>query len=277
VAKLFNPIRPLSYPGSVATQPSAAARTLTVAGKQIARIGLGTNRLTSTPANHSFLREAVEAGLGMIDTAHVYSGGDSERAIGEALYPHREQVVVATKGAYSGDGRPEELRAQIEQSLDSLRTETIDLYYLHRVHPETPLEQSLGTIGEYREAGRIKEIGISAVDIQQIEAAREVVPIAAVQNHYNLTERSSDEVVDYCEENGILFVPYYPLKFDAAPALAEIADRHGATPMQIALAWLLRRSLVMLPIPGTLSIEHLRENLGALDVELTDDEFEALA
>jgi pyridoxine 4-dehydrogenase len=253
------------------------ARTLTVAGKEIARIGLGTNRLTSTPANHSFLREAVEAGLGMIDTAHVYSGGDSERAIGEALHPHQEQVVIATNGAYSGGGRPEELRAQIEQSLDSLRTETIDLYYLHRVHPETPLEQSLGTIAEYGEAGRIKEVGISAVSVDQVEAARQVVPIAAVQNHYNLTERSSDEVVDYCEENGILFVPYYPLKFDAAPALTEIADRHDATPMQIALAWLLRRSPVMLPIPGTLSIEHLRENLGALDVKLADDEIEALS
>jgi pyridoxine 4-dehydrogenase len=260
----------------MATQPSAASRTLTLAGKEVARIGLGTNRLTSSEEHHEFLREAVEAGLGLIDTAHVYSGGDSERAIGEALAPTSEGLVVATKGAYTGTGSADELRAQIEQSLESLRTEIIDLYYLHRVHRETPLEQSLRTIAEYREAGKIREIGISAVSVEQVEAARQVVPIAAVQNHYNLTERSSDEVVDYCEENGIVFVPYYPLKFDGSPALAEIAQRHEATSVQIALAWLLRRSPVMLPIPGTLSNVHLRENLGALEIELTDEEFEAL-
>ena len=261
----------------MATQPSAASRTLTVAGKEVARIGLGTNRLTSTPRNHTFLSEAVEAGLGLIDTAHVYSGGDSERAIGETLSPTPEGLVVATKGAYSGSSSREELRAQIEQSLGSLRTDAIDLYYLHRVHRETPLEHSLGAIAEYVEEGRIEEVGISAVSVEQVRAAREIVPIAAVQNHYNLTERSSDEVIDYCEENGIVFVPYYPLKFDPPPALAEIAERHGASTAQIALAWLLRRSPVTLPIPGTLSIEHLRENLGALEIELTDEEFEALA
>jgi pyridoxine 4-dehydrogenase len=255
----------------------ATPRTLTVAGTEVARIGLGTNRLTSTPENHAFLREAVEAGIGLIDTAHVYTGGDSERAIGEALSPAPDSLVIATKGGYSGNGSPEALRAQIEQSLDSLRTDAIDLYYLHRVDPETPLEESLGAIAEYHEAGKINEVGVSAVDIGQIEAAREVVPIAAVQNHYNLTEQSSDDVVDYCEENGIVFVPYYPLKGDEPPALAEIAERHDASRAQIALAWLLRRSPVVLPIPGTLSIEHLRENLGALDIELADDEFEALA
>jgi pyridoxine 4-dehydrogenase len=261
----------------MATRPSAASRTLTVAGKEVARIGLGTNRLTSTPSNHTFLREAVEAGLGLIDTAHVYSGGDSERLIGETLSPTREEPVVATKGAYTGSGSREELQAQIEQSLGSLRTGAIDLYYLHRVHRETPLEQSLGAIAEYVEQGKIKEVGISAVGVEQVEAAREVVPIAAVQNHYNLTERSSDEVIDYCEENGIVFVPYYPLKFDPPPALADVAERHGASTAQIALAWLLRRSPATLPIPGTLSIEHLRENLGALEIELTDEQFEALA
>jgi pyridoxine 4-dehydrogenase len=259
------------------TQPSATPRTLTVAGTEVARIGLGTNRLTSTPENHAFLREAIEAGVGLIDTAHVYTGGDSERAIGEALSPTRGSVVVATKGGYSGNGSPEALRAQIEQSLASLQTEAIDLYYLHRVDPETPLDVSLGAIAEYHEAGKIKEVGVSAVDVEEIEAARKVVPIAAVQNHYNLSERVSEDVVDYCEENGIVFVPYYPLKGDEPPALAQIADSHGATRTQIALAWLLRRSPVTLPIPGTLSIEHLRENLGALKIELTDQEFDALA
>src|SRR5262245_10812414 len=260
----------------MSTQPSEASRTLTVAGTEVARIGLGTNRLTSTPENHAFLRLAAEAGLGMIDTAHVYSRGDSERAIGEALSPQPEGVVVATKGGYTGGGSLEALRAQIEQSLESLRTETIDLYYLHRVVAETPLDQSLGVIAEYREAGRINEVGISAVTIDQIEAARDVVPVAAVQNHYNVAERSSDDVLDYCEENGIVFVPYYPLKDGGPPALAEIARRHDATPAQIALAWLLRRSAVTLAIPGTLSIEHLRENLAALEIELADDEYEAL-
>jgi len=260
----------------MSTQSSAASRTLTVAGTEVARIGLGTNRLTSTPENQAFLRETVEAGLGLIDTAHVYSGGDSERTIGEALSPKPDGLVIATKGGYSGRGSPEDLRAQIEQSLESLRTEVIDLYYLHRVDPETPLADSLGAIAEYRDAGKIKEVGVSAVDVAQVEAAREVVPIAAVQNHYNVAERSSDDVVDYCEENGIVFVPYYPLKGGGPAALDEIAERHDATSAQIALAWLLRRSPVMLPIPGTLSIEHLRENLGALDIELADDEFEAL-
>ena len=246
-------------------------------GKEVARIGLGTNRLTSTPENHAFLREAVEAGLGLIDTAHVYSGGDSERAIGEALTPRPDGLLVATKGGYGGGATTEELRAQIEQSFESLRTETIDLYYLHRIDPETPLADSLGTIAEYREAGRIREIGISAVTVEQVEAAREIVPIAAVQNHFNVGERGHDDVVDYCEENGIVFVPYYPVKGDAPPALGEIAQAHDASPEQIALAWLLHRSPVMLPIPGTLSIEHLRENLGALDIELSDEEYAALA
>jgi pyridoxine 4-dehydrogenase len=256
--------------------PSAASQTVTLAGTEVARIGLGTNRLSSTPENHVFLREAVEAGIGLVDTAHVYSGGDSERAIGEALSPALHGLVLATKGGYSGGGSPEALRAQIEQSLESLRTDTIDLYYLHRVDPRTPLEGSLGAIAEYREAGKILEVGVSAVDVEQIVAARKVVPIAAVQNHYNVAERRSDDVVDYCEENGIAFVPYYPLK-GGGPALAEVAESHDASPEQIALAWLLRRSPVMLPIPGTLSIEHLHENLGALAIELADDEFDALA
>jgi pyridoxine 4-dehydrogenase len=253
------------------------SQTLTFAGTEVGRLGLGTNRLTSTPENHAFLRQAVEAGIGLVDTAHVYSGGDSERAIGEALPPAPDGLVVATKGGYTGSGSPDALRAQIEQSLESLRTDTIDLYYLHRVDPETPLEKSLGAIAEYRETGKVKAIGVSAVDVEQIETARKFVPIAAVQNHYNVAERTSEDVVDYCEENGIVFVPYYPLKGDVPPTLGEIAESHDASPEQIALAWLLRRSRVMLPIPGTLSIEHVRENLGALEIELTDDEYDALA
>jgi aryl-alcohol dehydrogenase-like predicted oxidoreductase len=261
----------------MSTLPSASPRTLTVAGTEVARIGLGTNRLSSTPDNQQFLREAAEAGIGMIDTAHVYSGGDSERAIGEALSPKPDGVLIATKGGYRGSSSPEALRAQIEQSLESLRTDVIDLYYLHRVDPETPLEESLGAIAEYREAGKIREVGISAVSVEQVEAARKVVPVAAVQNHYNVADRDSDDVVDHCEENDIVFVPYYPLKAGGPPALAEVAAAHNASPEQIALAWLLRRSPATLPIPGTLSIEHLRENLAALEIELADEEFAALS
>src|SRR5262249_16959157 len=155
----------------MSTQPSAIARTVTVAGTEVTRIGLGTNRLTSAPDTHAFLTEAVEAGLGLIDTAHVYSGGESEQAIGEAPTPKPPGLIVATKGGYSGSGSLAALRGQIEQSLESLRTDAIDLYYLHRVEPEIPLAQSLGTIAEYQEAGKIREIGISAVDVEQIEAA----------------------------------------------------------------------------------------------------------
>jgi len=252
------------------------SRTLSIAGIEVPRIGLGTNRLTSSPDDQAFLREAVAAGLGHIDSAHVYSGGDSERGIGQGLSPKPDGVAIATKGGYGGSGDPESLRAQIDQSLESLHTDAIDLYYLHRVDPQTPLEKSLGTIAEYREAGRVRAVGISAVDVEEIEAAQRVVPIAAVQNHYNVAERRDDDVVDYCEENEIVFVPYYPLKGGGPPSLAEIADSHGATPSQIALAWLLHRSPVTLPIPGTRSIAHLRENLAALEIELTDDEFAAL-
>jgi pyridoxine 4-dehydrogenase len=253
-------------------------RTITVAGTEVARIGLGTNRLTSTPENHDFLRQAVEAGVGMIDTAHLYTGGESERTIGEGISPKPEGVVVATKGGYrGGSGSPEALRAQIERSLQSLRTDVIDLYYLHRIDPETPMEKSLGAIAEFVDSGAIKEIGISKVNVEQIEVARELVPIAAVQNEYNLGERGYDHVVDYCEENGIVFVPYYPLKADGPSELEEIARAHDATPTQIALAWMLHRSPVTLPIPGTLSIDHLRENLAALEIELSRDEYEALA
>ena len=250
--------------------------TIEIAGTDVARIGLGTNRLTNTPDNVAFVSEAV-ARVGMIDTAHLYAGGESEEAIGAALSPIPEGCVVATKGGYRpGEGRPEELRAQIEESLRRLRTDTIPLYYLHRVDPETPLEDSLAAIAEYRDGGRIRDVGLSAVGVEEIDRARQMVPIAAVQNEYNLAQRKHDDVVDYCAREGIVFVPYYPLRGGGTPALDEIAERRGATSRQIALAWLLQRSPAMLPIPGTLSLEHLRENLTALEIELSDSEFEAL-
>jgi pyridoxine 4-dehydrogenase len=212
------------------------------------RIGLGTNRLTNTPQHVAFIRDAAAAGVAMIDTAHLYTGGESELTIGAAGV----DVPVATKGGYHpGEGAPDVLRAQLDQSLRNLRTDVIDLYYLHRVDPQTPLAESLGVIAEYRDAGKVRDVGISEVSVEQIEQARAVVPIAAVQNEYSLAERKHDAVVDYCAAEGILFVPFFPLR--------------GADDPREALTWLLARSPTMLPIPGTLSIEHLRENLAAED------------
>ncbi|HKG35838.1 MAG TPA: aldo/keto reductase [Solirubrobacterales bacterium] len=241
----------------------------------VARIGLGTNRLADTPENVAFIREAVAAGVGMIDTAHVYAGGESEATIGAALSGSSGGCVVATKGGY-GDARPDVLGGQIEESLRRLQTEIIGLYYLHKPDPGTPIEESVGVIEEHRQRGSIRYIGVSNVSLVEVERARSVAPIAAVQNHYNLGERSADDVVDFCARNDVVFVPYFPLREKGGPAAAGIAKRHGATAHQISLAWLLRRSPTTLPIPGTLSIEHLRENLAALEIKLSDEEFEAL-
>jgi pyridoxine 4-dehydrogenase len=269
-----------------------------LAGIEVGRIGLGTNRLTRTAVNVAFIKAGVGAGVQLIDTAHLYTGGQSEETIGSALGPapdnttprtqrqSREfagtpsQVVVATKGGFggAGRGRPEVLRTEIEESLRRLRTDHITLYYLHRVDPDTLLETSLAVIKEYVDRGVIRYVGVSQVNVEQVERARKVVPIAAVQNQYNLSQRGHDAVVDYCEREGIVFVPFYPLRDGGGgSALKEIADRHRTTPAQVMLAWLLRRSPVMLPIPGTLSLAHLKENLEASKIQLTDREFEALS
>jgi aryl-alcohol dehydrogenase-like predicted oxidoreductase len=242
----------------------------------VARVGLGTNRLTKTKDNIDFIKAAVSAGVQMIDTAHVYTGGQSEETIGEALTPIPEGCIVATKGGVRG-ASPEMLRADIEQSLRRLEVNRIDLYYLHRVDPETPLEESLSTIKEYWDGGKIGLVGLSNVSIQQIERARRVVPIAAVQNQFNISDRRHDDVVDYCANEGIVFVPYSPLRVEAGPVLSEIAKRLRATPQQVMLAWLLRRSPAMLPIPGTLSLDHLKENLAASRLDLTDQDFKTLS
>lgn len=248
-------------------------------GVDLVRIGLGTNRLTNTPNNVGLIRAAVEAGVQMIDTAHSYTGGQSEETIGDALAETTGNVVVATKGGIGGpgQGKPEVLRAQIEQSLKSLRTDRITLYYLHRVDPATPLEESVGAIKEYQDRGQIAHIGVSEVTIEQIERARKVAPVVAVQNEYNIAQRKYDAVVDYCTREDIVFVPFFPLRVEAPSRVAEIAARHRATPRQIMLAWLLRRSPAMLPIPGTLSLEHLKENLSATEIQLSDAEFKSLS
>jgi aryl-alcohol dehydrogenase-like predicted oxidoreductase len=189
----------------------ATTTRLTLGETVLTRIGLGTNRLTNTPQNVAFVREAIAAGVNMIDTAHIYTGGESEATLGEAGATAAAECVVATKGGYSlAEANPDALRAQIAESLRRLRTERIGLYYLHRIHPEVPLEQSLAVLAEHRDAGTIGHVGISEASVEQVERARAVVPIEAVQNHYSLTERKHEEVVDYCNEAGMMFVPFFP-------------------------------------------------------------------
>jgi pyridoxine 4-dehydrogenase len=252
--------------------------SLRLADRDVPRVGLGTNRLTEEYAG--FIAEAVGAGLRHIDTAHLYTGGASERTIGRALAglsaADRDALVVATKGGFRpGEGRPEVLRGQIEQSLSSLGVDTIDLYYLHRVDPETPFEESLGVLRAAVDAGEIRAVGISDVSVEQVEQARSVVPIAAVQNHYNLDERGYDAVIDHCATEGIAFMPYYPLE-GGGTAIESIATRLGVGTNTVRLAWLLQRSPTTLPIPGTRSLDHLRENLAALELELTAEDIAAL-
>lgn len=219
---------------------------LRLAGVEVPRIGLGTNRLT--PEHTGFIRAAVEAGVRHIDTARLYQGGASEQAIGAAGVP--DDVLVATKGGWN-DGSPANLHAEIEQSLKALAAEAIGLYYLHRVHAGTPLEDSLGAIKEHVDKGNIRHVGVSNVTRDQLERARTVVDIAAVQNHYNQAERGDDDLIDQLAAEGTVFVPFYPLKGGDG----SNADK---------LRWLLARSPNVLPIPGTLNIDHLRENLSAL-------------
>lgn len=256
----------------MATRP----RTISLGDHRLNRIGLGTNRLTDTAENRSFLHEAVAAGVGLIDTAHLYAGGESEATIGATLAGSADGVLVATKGGYHGGG-PRQLRAEIEQSLERLQVDTIALYYLHRVDPETPLEESLAVLAEYRDAGRIDHIGLSEVSVEQIQRACAVAPITAVQNEYSLSERRHDDVVDFCAQEALVFVPFFPLRGGETTTVREVASRHTASPQQVKLAWLLTRSPAMLPIPGTLSLEHLEQNLAALDVELSDEDFGQLS
>lgn len=251
-------------------------KTLRIGDTEVPRIGLGTNRLQDTADHAAFVRDAIAAGIRHIDTARLYSRGRSEAAIGAALASGRpDGVVVATKGGYH-DGRPETIAREIEESLRQLRCDRIDLYYLHRVHDDVAIEDTLAAIVRERDRGRIAHIGVSNVDLAQLARARAITAIAAVQNHYNLAHRAHDDVLDLCGNEGIAFVPYFPLR-DETPALREVAARHGVTPSRVALAWLLRRSPGTLPIPGTLSIAHVADNLAALELDLSADDVAALA
>ena len=278
---------------------ATAAGTFSLGGDlDVVRMGFGAMRITGKgvwgePEDpeeaRAVLRRVVELGVNFIDTADSYGPEVSERLIGETLHPYPEGLVVATKGGltrpgpgrWEPDGRPEHLREACEGSLQRLKVDRIDLYQLHRIDPRVPAETSLGTLAELREEGKVRHVGLSEVSVQEIEQARKIVSIASVQNRYNLTDRGSEDVLDFCEREGIGFIPWFPLAVgDLARSggpLDEVADRHGATPGQIALAWLLMRSPVMLPIPGTSSVEHLNENVGAVDIRLEAEEFEELS
>jgi pyridoxine 4-dehydrogenase len=235
------------------------------------------------------LQRAVELGVNLIDTADSYGPEVSERLIGETLHPYPDGLIIATKagllrdgpGQWRPDGRPEHLREACEGSLRRLKVDRIDLYQLHRIDPEVPAEESLGVMAELREEGKVRHVGLSEVGIEEIRQAQEILPIASVQNRYNLTDRGSEDVLDFCEREGIGFIPWFPLATGdlARPGgpLDEISARHDATPGQVALAWLLWRSPVMLPIPGTSSVAHLEENIAAASLKLDDEELATLA
>ena len=275
----------------------ATAGTVRLGDLTVGRLGFGAMRITGRgvwgpPADRAaalrVLRRAVELGVTLIDTADSYGPGVSEELIAEALAPYREGLVIATKGGltrpgpdeWRRDGRPAHLRAACEASLRRLRTDRIDLYQLHSPDPRVPLEDSVGALADLQREGKIRHIGVSNVDVGELAAARRVATVVSVQNRYNLADRSSDAVLAACERDGIAFLPWYPLSAgrDAgngavaralAGALARVAARHQATPAQVAIGWLLARSPVMLPIPGTSSVAHLEENLGAARIRLS--------
>ncbi|MEU4369607.1 aldo/keto reductase [Micromonospora chersina] len=284
---------------TTSTRPAKDSGTYRIGGDlQVDRLGYGAMQLTGPgvwgdpkdPAEAvRVLRRAYELGVTFIDTADSYGPFVSELLIKEALHPYADDLVIATKAGLTrsgpGDwrpvGRPEYLRQQCELSLRHLGLDCIPLYQLHRIDEKVPLEDQLGELALLKQEGKVRHIGLSEVTVEQIEAARRITPIVSVQNLYNLADRSAEDVLDHCERNDLAFIPWFPIATGnlARPGgpLDAISTEHGATPAQLALAWLLRRSPVMLPIPGTSSVAHLEENVAAAEVRLTDDEFEALA
>lgn len=246
------------------------------------RIGLGTNRITDTETARAVLKHAVSIGINFIDTADIYQKGSSEQTIGKTLAPYPKDIVVATKGGMvpgaEANNSPGHLRKVLEESLKRLKLECIYLYQLHRVSAKTPLEETMNFFKQLQSEGKIKHVGLSDVSVEQIEQARKSIAIVSVQNRFSITERKYDAVVDYCEKNDIIFIPFFPLNSGSisSPILNRIAEKYDSTPHQVALAWLLKRSPVMLPIPGTLSVNHLEENLAALKIELSDEDFNSL-
>jgi aryl-alcohol dehydrogenase-like predicted oxidoreductase len=284
----------VSQPGrdTDAARPAIASGTFAIGGDlPVHRLGFGTMRLTGAgvwgePADHgeaiAVLRRAVELGIDLIDTADSYGPEVAERLIAEALHPYPAGLVIATKAGFQRpgpnvwveDGRPEHLRSACEASLQRLRLERIDLFQLHRIDPKVAMEDQIGALLDLQSAGKIRHIGLSEVSVGQIEAVRHLAPVVSVQNRYNLTDRKSEDVLDYCTREGLGFIPWFPLATGslAKPGgpLARVAERLGAQPAQVALAWLLRKSPAMLPIPGTSTVAHLEENTAAALVELDD-------
>jgi pyridoxine 4-dehydrogenase len=281
---------------NTAMLPAASAGTASLGGElTVRRVGFGAMRITGNgiwgppkdPASAlAVLRRAVELGVNFIDTADSYGPHVSEELVAEALTPYPRDLVIATKGGWNRpgpdqwthDASPEHLRKAVEGSLRRLRLDRIDLYQLHTPDPAVSFDASMETLAKLRAAGKIRLVGLSNVTREHIERARKIVPIVSVQNRYSFADREWDYVVDYCEQNRIVFIPWFPLGAGkvAGALLERIAKAHGRTPKQVALAWLLKRSPIMLPIPGTSSIEHLEENVEAAALRLSDKEYEQL-
>ncbi len=279
------------------TPPAHAAGTLTIGDRTVHRLGFGAMRITGPgiwgpPRDHdqaiAVLRRAVELGVDFIDTADSYGPFISEDLIAEALHPY-DHVMIATKGgllrtgpnAWPVLGEPDYLRQCVEMSLRRLGVERIDLWQLHRIDANYPLEDQLSAVAELQQQGKIAHLGLSQVSVEQLQAAQRIAPIVSVQNLYNLVDRSSEELLDHCTEHGIAFIPWFPVATGqlAAPGgpLEELAASTGHTPAQLALAWLLHRSPMMLPIPGTGSVDHLEENVAAAQVDLDGETIAALS
>jgi pyridoxine 4-dehydrogenase len=279
-------------------QVAAQSGTFEIGGElPVHRLGFGAMQLTGKgiwgepddpDESRRVLKRAVELGVNFIDTADSYGPEVSERLIAEALHPYPDDLVIATKaglertgpGQWPVNGHPDHLREACEGSLRRLKLDTIDLYQLHRIDDKYPAEDQIGTFMQLRDEGKIRHIGLSEVSVEQLDHARSMTAIATVQNRYNVADRAAEDVLEACEREGIGFIPWFPLNTgklagDGGP-LAEIAERHGSSPAQLALAWLLHRSPVMLPIPGTSSVDHLEDNMAAAAIELSDDEVREL-
>jgi pyridoxine 4-dehydrogenase len=276
---------------------AAAAGILEIGGDlEVNRLGYGAMRITGRgifgpPEDpdeaRSVLRRSLELGVNLIDTADSYGPEVSENLIAEALHPYPDDLVIATKGGltrtgpgeWPPDGRPEHLREACEGSLRRLRLDRIDLYQLHRPDPKVPYEESVGALAELQREGKIRHIGVSNVDLERLETARSIVEVVSVQNRYSLFDRESDGVLNRCERDGLAFLPWWPLAAGGIgddSAITRVAAAHDASPFQVAISWLLSRSPVVAPIPGTSSIEHLEENVAAASLELTGEELEEL-
>jgi len=275
---------------------AAAAGTIGVGGDlTVNRLGYGAMRITgegiwggprSRDEAKAVLRRAVELGVNFIDTADSYGPYVSEELIAEALDLYPEDLVIATKGGlertgpggWPANGRPEHLREALEGSLRRLKLEQIPLYQLHRPDPKVPFEDSIGVLVELKEQGKIRHLGLSNVSEEQLRRAQRMTPIVSIQNRYNVTDRGSETLIDLCEQEQLIFLPWAPIQdLDGNPAILEIAARRGATARQVVLAWLLARSPAMLPIPGTGSVDHLEHNIAAASLDLTPAEVDAIS